>query len=58
MSVLLQHETQQPTVHKVDSSDDEAPKVKQHEQTVRATDAIPSKHDFGSVLIKSWCRTT
>ena len=46
MSVLLQHETKQPTVHKVESSDDEAPGLPKHEQNVRVTDAIPSKHNF------------
>lgn len=47
MSVLLQHETKQPTVHKVESSDDEAPIVPKHEQTLRtAADAIPSQHTF------------
>lgn len=46
MSVLLQYETKQPTVHKVESSDDEAPIVPKHEPSVRVTDTIPTKHNF------------
>jgi len=48
MSVLLQHETKQPTVHKVESSDDEAPIVPKHEPSVRVTDTIPTKHNFAA----------